>query len=135
MSCCWQYFWKLGLHKYINYLKQGCPTTEPEPGDGSSETQTNVYVLSAGLNLNKLSSLMCTSPRNGKGVFKVEHPVLGWWRWFLGLQDAVPGSPGWRGTQRHHRVLFCAVQSRQSLSVTFKDKNPSVSITAPSPKP
>lgn len=45
---------------------------------------------------------MCTLPRNGKGVVKLEQPVLSWWRpfpagqggalgrWFLGLQGAGP---------------------------------------------
>lgn len=56
-------------------------------------------------------------------------------RWFLGLQGAVPASSGWRGPQWHHRVVLCVVQSRQSISVIFKDKNLSVSITATSPKP
>lgn len=36
---------------------------------------------------------------------------------------------------RHYSVVFCAVQSRQSLSVILRDKNLGVSIAASSPKP
>lgn len=41
---CWQCFWELGLHKYINYLMEGCPaaaTAEQTPGRGVLEKEAN----------------------------------------------------------------------------------------------